>query len=183
MELGIIPAYAGSTIDTGTEAYYFPGSSPRMRGAPGTARSCKGWSRIIPAYAGSTMHTARRWNCAADHPRVCGEHDARGGHRRLPLGSSPRMRGAPGACLSVSRPRRIIPAYAGSTRGWKPLLGRGRDHPRVCGEHASLVGLTTSPRGSSPRMRGAPDTDAINSNTSRIIPAYAGSTRRLSTRA
>ena len=134
------------------------GSSPRMRGARGCA------SRLVPR---------RR-----DHPRVCGEHlDT--SHRRLqvsriipayagstlillarpavPLGSSPRMRGARRSRRRSSGPR--------------------RDHPRVCGEHGELhvgraprrgiipayAGSTSIEEekrqldaGSSPRMRGAP---------------------------
>ena len=52
-----------------------PGSSPRMRGAPGEQPPARPTHGIIPAHAGSTgggAGTARR---ARDHPRACGEHD------------------------------------------------------------------------------------------------------------
>ena len=75
--LGIIPAYAGSTL-VGGRIYaaakdhprvcgehvivfmvrpLLPGSSPRMRGARSTSGVMAGLMRIIPAYAGSTGAT------------------------------------------------------------------------------------------------------------------------------
>ena len=52
---------------------------------------------------------------AGDHPRGCGEHALSVYKQDIPVGSSPRMRGALLACIiSPTRPR-IIPADAGST--------------------------------------------------------------------
>ena len=111
---GIIPAYAGSTRtairassplkdhprvcgehrEHGGELLSPSGSSPRMRGAPGSRP--RGTSRpgIIPAYAGSTpgCHTAGAG--PRDHPRVCGEHVRGLSWGCIISGSSPRMRGA-----------------------------------------------------------------------------------------
>ena len=92
------------------------------------------------------------------------------------LGSSPRMRGAPGGSLSSLILIGIIPAYAGSTRLRAMPAGARRDHPRVCGEHAPASTRRLVARGSSPRMRGAHTTGADNSFSDGIIPAYAGST-------
>ena len=70
---------------------------------------------IIPADAGSTKAVKRKIGSDEDHPRGCGEHEAR--KRYLPSlpGSSPRMRGAlyckPGDYGETG----IIPADAGST--------------------------------------------------------------------
>ena len=112
---GIIPAYAGSTPDRPRTGSYYgdhprvcgehlvpvhgedgqPGSSPRMRGAL-RFRFLLFWRvGIIPAYAGSTL--SGRSSCVArgDHPRVCGEHVSSKPQRKIPSGSSPRMRGAP----------------------------------------------------------------------------------------
>ena len=62
-----------------------------LRDAPWVAKGIG----IIPAYAGSTLQDPVAENKVVDHPRVCGEHS---------LG-----------ILKFALPRRIIPAYAGST--------------------------------------------------------------------
>ena len=113
---GIIPACAGSTIDFLAARVSRVGSSPHARGA-------------LPR----TWHQA---SASRDHPRMRGEH------RRLPA-------------IRHLRPG-IIPACAGSTFGaaWRETVvtgssphargarrhrahrrRRGRDHPRMRGEH------------------------------------------------
>ena len=72
-------------------------------------------------------------------------------------GSSPHTRGARGIGVSGALDRRIIPAYAGSTKISPAVRSDGADHPRIRGEH---------PCGAGDRRI-----------DSRIIPAYAGSTR------
>ena len=196
-DLGIIPAYAGSTdlIDPEGEddedhprvcgehrvdarrRFDLSGSSPRMRGAQVARRAHLLAHGIIPAYAGSTGPAASGRSCARDHPRVCGEHRPRGyGSRRLP-GSSPRMRGAPLTSRQVFSNLGIIPAYAGSTWSARASLGKSWDHPRVCGEHRGSSMSAPRRRGSSPRMRGAPPLPRHSHCGAGIIPAYAGSTR------
>ena len=71
---------------------------------------------IIPAYAGSTSPGSCRRGGLRDHPRIRGEHNegflaTAGGE-----GSSPHTRGALVVGELVALERRIIPAYAGSTR-------------------------------------------------------------------
>ena len=73
-------------------------------------------------------------------------------------GSSPHTRGAPpgrSACRST---------------GW--------DHPRIRGEHRSTTREKSLPSGSSPHTRGARGRCRGSGRSPRIIPAYAGSTRR-----
>ena len=132
---GIIPAYAGSTNtwdQLGPTNKDHPrvcgehpprrrapcagaGSSPRMRGAPHVAVEHQTRAGIIPAYAGSTHGDAEGVRAHGDHPRVCGEHEKRGGGDALHKGSSPRMRGAPYLMRLRMYFCGIIPAYAGST--------------------------------------------------------------------
>ena len=98
-------------------------------------------------------------------------------HDNAIRGSSPRMRGAQvqgGIALVATG---IIPAYAGSTTDSNGSMRRSTDHPRVCGEHPCGYLLLMSLAGSSPRMRGAPALSGLGRDQSRIIPAYAGSTR------
>ena len=173
--VGIIPAYAGSTLTHPAlihAAQDHPrvcgehrrirqvplvkgGSSPRMRGARRTTPRTLATIWIIPAYAGSTRTSAYLAERRRDHPRVCGEHLAPVLSGAGSLGSSPRMRGAhphgPESAVHVG----IIPAYAGSTTGHPHGHGSHEDHPRVCGEHCPPLFSHRITMGSSPRMRGA----------------------------
>ena len=176
---GIIPAYAGSTppwpadrrrladhprirgehIKSGFGAIKDGGSSPHTRGALRFRSCCHRRRRIIPAYAGSTQ-------------RVPHEQYAL-------LGSSPHTRGARPPEDHVQGHRRIIPAYAGST----PYLPCGTqcrpDHPRIRGEHQTLLLAEFRDGGSSPHTRGALVAVRCEHERHGIIPAYAGSTERL----
>ena len=172
----IIPAYAGSTgpiwcvaattrdhprirgehdcgvmVIAGTD-----GSSPHTRGAHSSTQTPSTGTRIIPAYAGSTRHVAATGRCPRDHPRIRGEHAARGSEIRGRRGSSPHTRGALVHVANANYDRRIIPAYAGSTEALHGQHRSRRDHPRIRGEHTRVV-------------------DG-QSREQRIIPAYAGST-------
>ena len=128
-ELGIIPAYAGSTPHHTIHCESSEGSSPHTRG-------------IIPAYAGSTPQNAMcqqfcqgssphtrgarttTWSWGTtrrDHPRIRGEHHSwRAPSLPLPgiaRWDHPRIRGEhlrAGSLLHIIQG--IIPAYAGSTR-------------------------------------------------------------------
>ena len=193
---GIIPAYAGSTSPTrrraaaardhprvcgehhsrSADAARAMGSSPRMRGAP-TATGLYGLQDgIIPAYAGSTPRPPSRSAWSGDHPRVCGEHFSESSAVTSRRGSSPRMRGALDRLCDGGSAVGIIPAYAGSTLSPASPSCRGRDHPRVCGEHQGLSWYPVASLGSSPRMRGARFRHEGLRLRPGIIPAYAGST-------
>ena len=134
-------------------------------------------ARIIPAYAGSTPQVAGDLLNRRDHPRVCGEHYTVATIFIILMGSSPRMRGAPGILEVDFEQLGIIPAYAGSTDPRLMACGRSPDHPRVCGEHRVDAIRQRLPSGSSPRMRGARNGRGGSRFNLGIIPAYAGSTR------
>ena len=154
-EVGIIPAYAGSTILCSITVWGHwdhprvcgehakpespkmtsSGSSPRMRGAHRGRGHLQAFRGIIPAYAGSTFRSCSRCAAFRDHPRVCGEHSASKDSAKNRSGSSPRMRGALRVEGFSQEQVGIIPAYAGSTRKEADAPVDGRDHPRVCGEH------------------------------------------------
>ena len=179
---GIIPAYAGSTTPS-TEPRPAPADHPRIRGehahvshttlsrvgsSPHTRGALLGWAlcrglrRIIPAYAGSTFAVLAMPAVGRDHPRIRGEHPWA---RDVPfpqVGSSPHTRGAR---LSETTTHE-----------------RQEDHPRIRGEHPAPRPPRTSPSGSSPHTRGAPPRRPAHRDPVRIIPAYAGSTRRGSLR-
>ena len=112
-----------------------------MRGAQNKTVLSALQERIIPAYAGSTYGKPRAVTHAKDHPRVCGEHWDWFIILPVPMGSSPRMRGAPSGSRNARQRRGIIPAYAGSTNTVCRYPTLPTDHPRVCGEHVGLTDI------------------------------------------
>ena len=193
--LGIIPACAGSRLHRlhrtlpfrdhprvcGEQATLRPvagdfmGSSPRVRGAALAVVDLPRGHGIIPACAGSRClgqpALARSW----DHPRVCGEQPPLGAPHVIPMGSSPRVRGAVMQCLTSHGVPRIIPACAGSSCAPTAAPSYTRDHPRVCGEQARPNQPPHNGTGSSPRVRGAGFIATKDCTTEGIIPACAGS--------
>ena len=89
---------------------------------------------------------------------------------------SPHTRGARGQALRRLGPRRIIPAYAGSTESGPTLVFAARDHPRIRGEHLNNGAAHRVAQGSSPHTRGARPARAQPVGGVGIIPAYAGNT-------
>ena len=136
LEVGIIPADAGSTLPgwpqtprpsdhprgcrehrslMGCEPPT-QGSSPRMRGAPHERLPVEQHAGIIPSDAGSTVHSHTFQLSHRDHPRRCGEHSMVSVTPGWVSGSSPQMRGALPLELRHDGEHGIIPADAGSTR-------------------------------------------------------------------
>ena len=109
-----------------------------------------------------------------DHPRACGEKSMVCPRSDPGTGSPPRMRGKVPDLTKAAGQAGITPAHAGKSR---PLgVGRVRswDHPRVCGEKASLNARIAVPSGSPPRMRGKGAAHLFGDLGQRITPAYAG---------
>ena len=195
--LRIIPAYAGSTGVPESEmlrAADHPrirgehnprncstvavnGSSPHTRGAPKLTRWTGRQWRIIPAYAGSTLACRESSREGPDHPRIRGEHVVQDEIPDRDTGSSPHTRGAPELPDRIAHRAGIIPAYAGSTPAGRFSSRRGRDHPRIRGEHLERLLDPGGFGGSSPHTRGAQKLRDTVSGPRGIIPAYAGSTR------
>ena len=196
IQLGIIPAYAGSTPATrpaprrcedhprirgehGKASFSdgLPsGSSPQTRGAPPPTQVGVETTGIIPAYAGSTFAGLPGKIVKADHPRIRGEHAIMHVYPPVSRGSSPHTRGALSERFPLADFPGIIPAYAGSTSRWTTLSGRARDHPRIRGEHHRLGCAGDFGHGSSPHTRGAHQRAPVCERHQGIIPAYAGST-------
>ena len=152
------------------------GSSPRVRGTP-ARHVCRRWSPgIIPACAGNTHDTVGTDTIARDHPRVCGEHQLLNGLQTSIEGSSPRVRGTPRLTEAGSGNSGIIPACAGNTREPLCVARCFRDHPRVCGEHPTMICRVMCVTGSSPRVRGTLAAHVDLRRVAGIIPACAGNT-------
>ena len=86
-----------------------------MRGKESIAVGIGDGIGITPAYAGKSSSSVAMSRAFTDHPRVCGEKNAKLLFRFRGLGSPPRMRGK-GLCnpqgVSVTR---ITPACAGKS--------------------------------------------------------------------
>jgi len=152
------------------------GSSPRARGARRMAGENPHLRGIIPACAGSTGTRGACTSWRGDHPRVRGEHLAKGVRETNLEGSSPRARGA---LINEPLPdpdEGIIPACAGSTVVPTLCDCAHRDHPRVRGEHDASTSNSVGVTGSSPRARGARGDVHQGDPPGGIIPACAGST-------
>ena len=84
------------------------------------------------------------------------------------------MRGKVYRCFPRCVYRRITPAYAGKRAlRFQAAIASG-DHPRLCGEKANLLGVTTDYLGSPPPMRGKDKITLSVLIFKRITPAYAG---------
>ena len=90
------------------------------------------------------------------HPRACGEHSVNNSLPSGSGGSSPRVRGTPGARFWSFRCRPV--------------------HPRACGEHSSSPKYISNSNGSSPRVRGTHFGHKHRYLVRRFIPARAGNT-------
>ncbi len=152
------------------------GLSPHARGARLVHTLLLRQPRLIPACAGSTYRSSLTLTGWGAHPRMRGEHGFMAVIVSFAPGSSPHARGA-----RLRAPVRwpgpgLIPACAGSTQSWSPMLWSPPAHPRMRGEHSSLRRSAASSSGSSPHARGAPRDMSNSAPVSRLIPACAGST-------
>ena len=112
-----------------------------------------------------------------DHPRACGAHFLLTLYCKQYKGSSPRMRGSPGAGFDSIRAVGIIPAHAGLTPGAICYACAPWDHPRACGAHLMSNKQKKVVKGSSPRMRGSLTVVVAAAYDEGIIPAHAGLTK------
>ncbi len=90
------------------------GSSPHARGTPVVWANPPRHRRIIPACAGNAHHALSESRRVADHPRMRGERETGGDHRRSGGGSSPHARGTLRGIRQRRANIRIIPACAGN---------------------------------------------------------------------
>src|SRR5690606_15872749 len=91
-------------------------------------------------------------------------------------GSSPHTRGTHLALHRHRRSRRFIPAYAGNTNIFSVSGIIRTVHPRIRGEHSSILIHCSTVFGSSPHTRGTRRVLRHCGRCKRFIPAYAGNT-------
>ncbi|MDQ1051970.1 hypothetical protein QFZ76_010295 [Streptomyces sp. V4I2] len=159
------------------------GPSPRVRGAGSGQRTVEPGPGTIPAGAGSRddwpISAGRAW----DHPRGCGEPMGTIAATTVPLGPSPRVRGAGRDQVEVLAVQGTIPAGAGSRQPRSCWSRCCRDHPRGCGEQSRSDLKPGDLLGPSPRVRGAGRRVRAGHAAEGTIPAGAGSSRRRGRRA
>ena len=107
---------------------------------------------------------------------MCGEHCYHLQDAGASSGSSPRVRGTRRIQRVPAQAGRFIPACAGNTPRSPNPSTTTSVHPRVCGEHKIEMALRRGLRGSSPRVRGTPDSIQRGDGARRFIPACAGNT-------
>ena len=117
------------------------------------------------------------------HPRSRGEHGGRHLTRRGARGSSPLARGTQEAQKEAGHPHRLIPARAGNTCKASSARRFSAAHPRSRGEHLPLPLQPQPAPGSSPLARGTLTLSASVMSALRLIPARAGNTWNVATKA
>ena len=137
VQLGIIPAYAGSTARVDPQGELTEGSSPHTRGAPPEDIRTPARAPDHPRIRGEHLLTVSCRSPREDHPRIRGEHYLPKEADIFEGGSSPHTRGARLTRYLPKEADRIIPAYAGSTRHSFCHRRPAWDHPRIRGEHRS----------------------------------------------
>ena len=156
------------------------GSPPQVRGKLEIRLGKRMGRGITPAGAGKTSVPRSACLCRRDHPRRCGEN------LRLPpddaakAGSPPQVRGKPSPHQVCRTGWRITPAGAGKTKSYVPFLQLTKDHPRRCGENLAMYPLQPGEVGSPPQVRGKLGILVTSEICSRITPAGAGKTERVS---
>ena len=113
---------------------------------------------------------------AHDHPRLRGDHRDIPRHHAEHEGSPPLTRGPLIAPSAGHRVHGITPAYAGTTLDCRIEGIQARDHPRLRGDHYSIVARTSGYHGSPPLTRGPLLPQKRQTLHRGITPAYAGTT-------
>ena len=90
------------------------GSPPRVRGTAISRDTPARVTRITPACAGNSPRRSGWWRRPGDHPRVCGEQQARQDFAVQQTGSPPRVRGTAPGPTPATCGKGITPACAGN---------------------------------------------------------------------
>ena len=155
------------------------GSSPLARGPRNRYLQGSGRCGLIPARAGTTERARFLAIIWGAHPRSRGDHPSTAPACDTTGGSSPLARGPPRGDRCSKCRRGLIPARAGTTKDFTAQLAAKGAHPRSRGDHlVSWTGLMAL-WGSSPLARGPRVLRLPQSPRPGLIPARAGTTRRL----
>ena len=170
----VYPRECGGTAKRPSQALFWPGLSPRVRGNPFRDDLGAPLHGSIPASAGEpdTGHAVHRRTRV--YPRECGgtaDVEERPGGA---AGLSPRVRGNHAVGVARREIRGSIPASAGEPRRGKLDRRRSRVYPRECGGTHRQIALQRLGEGLSPRVRGNPAEQRPLRLAGGSIPASAG---------
>ena len=152
----------------------YEGSPPRVRGKEHKQEALMLSEGITPACAGKRRHPRRYLPTGRDHPRVCGEKNVEKLKTMWKVGSPPRVRGKEKFYLCNGPKHGITPACAGKSVPVRSRVAPAWDHPRVCGEKASIRSESRASQGSPPRVRGKETGSSLCRPRFGITPACAG---------
>ena len=133
------------------------GSPPQVRGKLKYGEHNWEKGRITPAGAGKTLSVILFFRCREDHPRRCGENQAK--------------------IADAANRDRITPAGAGKTCVPSSMRRTCKDHPRRCGENITAPDELGNVLGSPPQVRGKLQIHRRTQPQTRITPAGARKTR------
>ena len=172
----LIPAWAGKT-NSRVGVRDHASAHPRMGGenAPPRAQTVN-WMRLIPAWAGKTLGSSISAPTPRAHPRMGGENLCSSVAVVGVEGSSPHGRGKHLGVIPGQAGHRLIPAWAGKTRGGRVMWPAWQAHPRMGGENFGVDCDDDVRAGSSPHGRGKHAESCGGSGPQRPIPAWAGKT-------
>ena len=168
----------GERVSPAASASPRPGSSPHVRGTPARKLGSEQPVRFIPACAGNASGLAAHRCSGTVHPRMCGERIVEAIASAILNGSSPHVRGTPGAARHGHGRDRFIPACAGNAWLARSSAPVATVHPRMCGERVVLIHKQHLLAGSSPHVRGTHRAMLCRGVWSRFIPACAGNADR-----
>ena len=154
------------------------GSPPHMRGKGHQHPDWHGRRRITPAHAGKRTKHYKMFRGVEDHPRTCGEKEAKQLVPQGEWGSPPHMRGKVSSARHTPHGHRITPAHAGKSRAAVVVVAQAEDHPRTCGEKAGYKASGECIAGSPPHMRGKAASPPPGGMQCGITPAHAGKRAR-----
>ena len=132
---------------------------------------------LIPAWAGKTCAWMSSRIRPKAHPRVGGENLGGSVDVIEPLGSSPRGRGKRETPAWRWCRCRLIPAWAGKTKGRSRLGSWDEAHPRVGGENWAGKERPTYPARLIPAWAGKTPSLTRSSQTARAHPRVGGENR------
>ena len=156
-----------------------PGSSPRVWGILRRGAVRRHHVRFIPTRVGntSTAPAGDAWHSV--HPHACGEYCRLILESMCHPGSSPRVWGILHLARRGLFAPRFIPTRVGNT-GCTVLGPKTMSvHPHACGEYSQRPARPRPCDGSSPRVWGIRNANALFGKFARFIPTRVGNTRRM----
>ena len=129
---------------------------------------------ITPAHAGKRLQIFAVSTAPRDHPRTCGEKEAKTWPKESVWGSPPHMRGKGCRHSAMRLAAGITPAHAGKSDSKAVSVALRWDHPRTCGEKMRPAFAHIGCAGSPPHMRGKVHESHERAAGKGITPAHAG---------